>query len=94
MALHNIDIRTLWPIFNKIYGTVFGIYKFVSVTVHQNGRPALCMPFLHVYEHWIGSLWYTGACQLMTCSSAGLVSSRCCWIRTLWGAQCRVQRWR
>jgi len=27
MALHNIDIRTLWPIFNKIYGTVFGIYE-------------------------------------------------------------------
>ena len=61
MALHHIDIRTLWPIFNKIYRTVFGIYesglyKFVTVTVHQNGRLALSMTFLHIYEHWIASL--------------------------------------
>jgi hypothetical protein len=61
LALHNIDIRTLWPIFNKIYGTVSGtyesgLYKFAIDTVHQNGRPALCMPFLQVCEYWIGSL--------------------------------------
>lgn len=64
--MHNIDVRTLWPIFNKIYGTVFGIYdsglyKFVTVTVCQNGRPALCLSFLHVVEHSVGGLCYFGA---------------------------------
>jgi len=33
--MHNIDIRTQWPIFNKIYGTVLGYMKapFINLSV-------------------------------------------------------------